>query len=1353
MSRISSTVAVALFALNGLCANTWYVDDDNYSEACGDSATAYIAAGFDGTTTNKAFGTIQAAISYSNCKAGDTIKVMPGTYDKGYYTETPSGSNKMRNRLYINKKLNIVAYGTKEETHIVGRWMPTSEGGNATYHTGTNAIRAVRVPSGGRGSTLRGFTIRDSAVGGVATSAGGYMGGGISAGAASSNSSYRDFYVVDCVISNCCTSRYSGFGYGGTYIRCRFHNSVVGGNGSAIGYANAVNCIFTKCAHSSSYYSLGYGSSYFVNCTVFGSKSTQIIADAKAYNCVFTGNNTTANNVETNGVPGHMDANVFTTTGKNYRNATPDQLFAPALGDFHPVAGSKTMTMGQTKYLTTSCPFTLPAELADEMFLDFEGTPIDTNGTTVAAGAIQTPKTPKYGGILTTDGVNIDGTTTYGTTVFFADKWPMCVKATKTCHRLSVTGGSKLSGVHNRFMNKSGQTWLCPPYAAGSIKTNTYVAVGTELYVDQAGGSDETGTGEAAKPFATIQKAVDKATSTSSAYVIHVAEGDYDTGGAMGRGVTNRINLAGARWIKFVATGDRDKTIIRGAAAKDERDPENHPGCGPDAVRCVSSSYNTAADEHSIAFVGFTFADGHTDVGQNADYDKGGAGFGRSGFYDALQFIDCVFTNCYAPAAGIASNASFTRCRFIDCGSGAEGFTSTYLASCEVGKGSFGTGVLGASTHIVGTSIADDNAVASGAAPTLVNSLLGDGGTVPSSVTRLWGSTANSCFADAEGGDLRPVVGSPALDASRRTFPVDGDADFTTFALYMADLSGRPIDGRDWVFGGDYPIAGAHMEWVPGVSVVVDKSVDASIYDVSVASGGYPLADGESLTASVARKADAVRHWGVVVNGYTNMLDNGAFSCTMPSSSELTGGAICISSVLDQNWYVNPEPESGASDVNNGFTPATAKLTLKGVLSVAKYSGDVVHAARGTYKRETMTYSSSYGDARAVIPSYVTLVADEGPEHTTIEGAAGTSGTYKQGEGAMRCVMLNANATVKGFTLINGHSSKTGSSDGGSTIYNGGGAWANKEYYAARVVDCVISNCVAYSGGAAFGVALFGTKMVGNTGSYSVATRCSLYGCLVGANSYNSAGLYQCYDIFDTTLEAASKACVSLANYSLLRNSIVLGKVSGTTAPYNSIVCGTYEAALAENAVDCVFTNKASLGLTGYVPAARGAACETGDETLLPANATNAKMLQEMRAARPIMNGAMDAGCCEADWRGCYAADIARSRITVTAASPNVVETEERNVRIYPGQSLTATWNRSVGDQVNYDLNFRVVGTGSLSVVANGVETTYGTEGDYTIRLNGALTDASLAFAYDGDDGYAEVLPWKNSTGMLFFVR
>jgi len=1353
---IVAGVFVAAISSCAYAANTWYVDDDNYSEECGDSATAYIAAGFDGTTPAKAFGTIQTAISYSGCVAGDTIKVMPGIYDKGYYTETINSTYECRSRVYVSKKVYIEAVGTKDETHIVGRWMPTSEGGNATFHTGTNAIRCVRVKAGVTGASLTGFTLRDGATRGNSTTAGGYCGGAVSAGNASDNKKpNREFYVVDCVISNSCCNRYAGAGYGGTYIRCRIHN-VLGGQGcAALSYANAINCVFTKCEFNGSYYTLALNCN-LVNCTIFGSKSAAPDANSKTYNCIFLSNH--SDSAENNGTGA---SNVYASASASYKNASSEQLFAPVFDDFHPLTGSFTTTAGGTEFLTTNCPFALPAALADEKYFDFEGTRIDTNGTTVAAGAIQTPKTPQYGGILTTGGVTINGVGTYNENVFFADKWPMSVRATRTCHRLSVTG-KMLSGAHDIFMNKSNQTWLCPPYEAGSIKTNTYVAINTSYYVNQATGSDETGTGASDKPYATIQAAVAKARAGSSAstgYVIYVAEGDYNTGGGVYRGVTNRVDVAGtARWIKFVATGDRDKTIIRGKAATNERDPVNHPGCGPDAVRCVNTAYNTASANHSIAFVNFTFADGHTDVGQNADNDMGGAGFGRNSHYDALQFIDCVFTNCYAPAAGVAKQAHFTRCRFVDCGGSTDGFRNAYLSSCAVEKGTFGTGVLGASTHVVGTSIANDNAVAPGAAPTLINSLLGDGGTVPSSVARLWGSTANSCFADAENGDLRPVAGSPALDESVRVFPEPGDSDWNTFSLYLADLVTLSVDGKTWVFGDKYPIAGAYMGWVPGVSVVADTSVDSSIYEVSGARlGGTPLDAGESVTVSVSRNPSATRHYGIVANGVTNMLDSGAGVYVVPASEGMTGGSLRLSGIVDQNWYVNADPEVG-SNLNNGFTPSTPKLTLRGVLAVATNAGDVVHAAAGTYSQDAMT-NSTYGVARAAIRSDITLVADEGPEHTTIEGAAGPNGSYKQGGSAMRCVMLGKNSTVKGFTLRNGHSSEEGSSSGIGVKYCGGGAWANYEssgtLATARVIDCVITGCAAYGGGAAFGCSLFGTEIRGNKSKYGAATRCSLYGCLVGENDYASAGLYQCYDIYDTTVEAGADgaSCVALMDsITVLCNSLVLGNATGTKAPYNTIFCGTYDATLAANAVDCVFTNKASLGLNDYRPSARGAACETGDGSLLPSDQTNAKLLREMREARPIMNGAMDAGCYEADWRGAYASDIARSRITVVSASTNVVETEDRHVRINPGQSLAATWNCGAGARMNYDLNFRVVGTGALSVSVNGVDSTYDTEGDYTIRLDGALADASMSFAYSGE-GYAEILSGRGNDGMIMLVK
>ena len=94
----------------------------------------------------------------------------PGVYDKDYDERTVSlaANNvtnyyQMRTRVYIDKKVNIVATGSKEETHIVGRFCPVEEGGDPTCHSGSSAVRCVYVANAGRGSTLTGFTLRDSA--------------------------------------------------------------------------------------------------------------------------------------------------------------------------------------------------------------------------------------------------------------------------------------------------------------------------------------------------------------------------------------------------------------------------------------------------------------------------------------------------------------------------------------------------------------------------------------------------------------------------------------------------------------------------------------------------------------------------------------------------------------------------------------------------------------------------------------------------------------------------------------------------------------------------------------------------------------------------------------------------------------------------------------------------------------------------------------------------------------------------------------------------------------------------------------------------------------------------------------
>ena len=800
MSHVIHAAAAVFFAFAATAAfatdpNTWWVDD-----AC------YGAAVQDGSEDHP-FGTILAAITNSACVAGDTIKVKPGVYDKDYDERTATmGSTgyQIRTRVYIDKKVNIVATGTKDETHIVGRFCPVEEGGNATYHSGPTAVRCVYVTANGRGSTLTGFTLRESAT--VNYSSADYS---WNCGGAISVASYaKNFYVTDCVISNCTARYWGGAAYGGTLNRCLVSDCRAGyTRGAAIYRSYAINSVFARCrVIISGYDTLSQSSEdKLVNCTIYGNEDARVMT-ADCYNCLFVGNGSD----ETNGTV--IASNIYATQGKKYANAEPFQLFAPAFGDYHPLPDSAALNAGDPSKLSK---ITLPAGME---YRDMDGNLIDTSAEHIAAGAYQTPKTPAYGGVMLTGSVTVEGFATYGSNLFFAASWPTSVKVglPDSVFRLAVHG-TKPEDIHSRYAGKDGYVMITPPYAAGVVQTNECIAPKYTRYVDGVNGSDDKDGTTWAKAWKTLQKQIAVA-SDGTPRLVYVAEGDYCTGGGVTRGVTNRVNCTGLKFVKFVATGDRDKTIIRGAAAKNERDPVNHPGCGPDAVRCVSTSSNTGGYDQGLAFIGFTLADGHTDVGQDADNEIGGAGFGRANRPDSLQFIDCVFTNCYAPAGGIAKLAHFTRCRFIDCGSGADGFRNSVIAASVVEKDKFGTGVFGTEVRAVGTTVANSNVFASGASGQIaLNCALGNKGTLPASPVT-WGSTADTRFVNARARDYRPSIGSPALDVSQRLYPSPGDSGWNDFAKYFLYYAADSIDGTPWAYSGAYPIAGAYMDWAEAVN-------------------------------------------------------------------------------------------------------------------------------------------------------------------------------------------------------------------------------------------------------------------------------------------------------------------------------------------------------------------------------------------------------------------------------------------------------------------------------------------------------------------------------------------------------
>ena len=799
-----TTTVVAACASLPLCAqavnpNIWWVDDANYG-----------APGRDGSEAHP-FGSIHEAITNEACVTGDTIKVKPGIYDKDYDERMVRVNNvdyQMRTRVCITKKVNIIASGTKEETHIVGRFSPANEGGHATYLCGPTAVRCVWVSADGRGSTLTGFTLRDSATinpsATVSKADNSYNCGG----AVAVLDYGRDFYVTDCVISNSIARFWGGMSYGGTFNRCLVYNCKAGGaRGSALYRTSAINSVFTHCrtmATSSDTYTLSWNTTdILVNCTIYGNEDAKV-ETTDCYNCLFVGNASEEVTDETVAA-----ANVYASQGREYANAEPFQLFAPAFGDYHPLPSSSVIGAGDSSKLSK---ISLPSGVE---YRDMDGELIDTSIGHIAAGAYQSVKTPLYGGVMITGNVTVDGFDTYGSNLFYAASWPASFKVglpLNSVFRLDVLGAST-SDIHSRIAGKDGYVAITPPYSVGAIQTNVCVAPAYIRYVDGVNGSDDNSGQSWAKAYKTLQRHIDLASNGDPRLLI-VAEGDYCTGGGENRGVSNRVNCTELRWIKFVAYGDPAKTIIRGAAAKNERDPVNYPGCGPDAVRCVSTSKGGESSLHGLAFVGFTIADGHTDVGQSSLNDTCGAGFGRAGGYDSLQFIDCIFTNCYAPAAGVTRRAHLTRCRFIDCGSSADGFRDSVLSAVVVEKGRFGAGVFGQGVRAVGCSVADSNVFVDSASEQIaINCALGRSGVLPASAAT-WGSTAHSRFYDVANGDLRVRSSSSALDIRQRVYPSQGDDGWDDFAKYFSYYASDSIDGKPWVFSGVYPIAGAYMEWV-----------------------------------------------------------------------------------------------------------------------------------------------------------------------------------------------------------------------------------------------------------------------------------------------------------------------------------------------------------------------------------------------------------------------------------------------------------------------------------------------------------------------------------------------------------
>ena len=445
MNRSGMLAAMILFAASAAVPvaavradpGVWYVKASNYG-----------LDGLTGRDEEHAWGTLQQA--HDNASAGDTIYVLPGTYDQG----SANGCNRDA-RLVVSKKLNFIATGRADETFIKG------EPSTASAGWGSDGMRCVCIKnSSGYGTTFTRFTLCSGSTG--ASSGAPYLNTGTSnAGGAAINcygspSAARSAaYLVDCVVSN----NFGKWGsmYGGTAIRCLIKDNCGSGFGGVVCSAALWNSVVVGSKTVTSSRSAVGNACVVVNSTIaaastFGIDDTE--GRSRCYNTLLTSIGSTA-----------------MRSGPAYTNcyATSYGVYSPATGDFRPVAGMEADGAGRTEYITNT--LALPEGLEMK---DFNGNPIDLTKETCDVGAVQGAVEPVTAAFVLPVETTVNGIKTprYKSTYARETEWPreVVVKPVSENFFSYEFSGKLCGGPARRFLLRDGTLRFLPsPFASDNM--------------------------------------------------------------------------------------------------------------------------------------------------------------------------------------------------------------------------------------------------------------------------------------------------------------------------------------------------------------------------------------------------------------------------------------------------------------------------------------------------------------------------------------------------------------------------------------------------------------------------------------------------------------------------------------------------------------------------------------------------------------------------------------------------------------------------------------------------------------------------------------------------------------------
>ena len=1328
MKYYSKLLAIMVFV--GLCtivseaADTWYVDDNNYNDSYADAA-AYIADGFDGSTEAKAFGTIQAAIDAETTKAGDTIVVLPGTYDQGgrELTWNSGASSAGLCRVVITKnKLIIRSRDGAATTHIVGRKADTESG------NGRGAIRCVGQYQN-FGVQLRGFTLRNGATDDSSLQV-------KYGGALYSQADNSDFaiYLIDSVITNC--SGVLSITRNGTIARTFIAENQISGDGVSVASGTQFySCVFTR---NKGDYILSGSATKAVHCTLVGNLTKYATSSyVSLYNSIISLSHSSD---EFNGdVPVNSAGNVTEIENGIY------QTIAPLLDDYRLIKGAAAESVGDSKYtsaaevLTAASKNHFPSDIENK---DFWCRDIKKEGIeSVMAGAVA-ESVEIAGGAIAFDKLNwtsrvvVNGIRSCKDGIYaYPVKYPVQWRVTPelSTGKLFCWSTSADHG-YAHFTDTNDIAYLMPPPNRGVVMTNSLLLANAPVWLSPDG-DDTTGDGSFDKPYQTLVKGVEAAGRGNR--LIYCKRGTYNKGEVVAGGRTNRVYL-NDQSARFVAVDGKEVTFIEGEASKTDTGEVATQGCGTDAIAGIYVN-----ERPRVCFIGFTFRNCHTDAGSGGNLKAQGAVV-RAAEHHCTSLIDCNLVGNSA-VRGIAYGVKLIRCNIINNSTKEALLRDSLAFGCKVSNNVF---VQHTSAMGYNCTYLNESPVGNCFACVGVN-----GENVPSALSYVGSIFYNYTTSNGTGyskedplmiGDLDGRVSSRSPAYLCGVKPNDA-SDVEGASYYkVADYA---LDGVPLTISDDgKPMAGAYQQGVK--SAITVKAINGGL---SIANGTSAIF-GEDKLEITAGNPGSRPCFGYTINGVTNYFDETP-SRTLTSANVLDLGGIEIEALYQPHWYVS---ESG-DDANTGFTPKTAKKTLAAACSIADLEdGDTIHAAAGTYAEQSVLIDGHEIRSRVSVRSNTTLVADDGPECTFIVGepASGTvdgDETRNCGERAMRCVYLNANATIKGFTLTGGRTRCRTGNYYSSDDSGGGILGVNSSSCVGE--NLIISNNASYRGGAGRYVTLKKCRIYDNLGfnKGAVGSESAFFSC-VADNNIGPDQVYYYRGIADCTFGANNimrNGDVSLLPGEPSKTGYVSNTITRCKAEATNVYMRTYCTQVngTKEASGLIVVDESNLQLDDELRPIIGKNVAidqaVGDVAAVP------NIDYDVLGGKRVYNGARDCGALEADWRECYGNDIS-SRFTVQSVSSDVVEHPNNIVRVPAGALLEGAFHFNGSQALDVYFSFVVSEGGNAKLIIGENETSF-EGGTHEVKIS--VVPPLTGVRFEVGSGYVDILKAKLMKGFIITVK